>query len=373
MAIFESLLIGLMATGPVTRVPGTVQGYSELRNGDDQVDGALVMPTLRPQELLQFQLEAFLAPMEDFQAGPKTVRVPGNLHFPKQSETWGFIPLTLAKPEFGFYTTPGRSEELVTLSFRAPFGRLVDMGTNKAPFTEFIPLLKLRQYNFAGDREWAADRSIKSTLTGTFQKTANFVWKRSATDGMDIAVNFQKTPSNRWMPTDIVGRPAENGQLATAGAPMIAETKSLFMRILNGPDKKPVSGAGYFVSGTANSSHAINGVPESLQNVRLDGTQINWQPVNASGWMAVVREKTQLTSARKINGTVTAPAEFRTQILESWVNGASGAYNLVSPLQKGETLLLIFVGTSREVPAPALNDAEPLLFTYASDIRFYRL
>lgn len=370
MAIFESLLLASLASSPLVRVPGTVDGFNNLRDGDDQIDGALVMPSMRPQEVLQFQLEAFLAPKEDLVVGPKSTKVPGNLFFPTQSEKWGILPIQISKPEFGFYTTSGRTEELVTLSFRAPFSRIVDLAINKLPFTEAIPLLSLRQYSFAGDRDWSGERALRTPLTGIFNKTASFNWNRSAapTNGLDLAIHFQKTPANRWMPTDIAGRPGATGRLSTAASPMLPDTKALFLRILNGADKKPVAGAGYFFAGETNSNYSVNGVPAFISNAKINGTQVTWDAIPGAGWMAVVREK-----LGNISPSGVVVPDLRVQRLEAWTNASQGAFTISTPIENGETLILIYVGTSREVPAPAINDAEPLLFTYASEMRFQRL
>jgi hypothetical protein len=380
MNIFQSLLLAAplslssFSTAPLTRVPGVVEGYSALRNGDDQVDGALVMPTLRAQEVLQFQLEAFLAPEEDLQAGPKTVRVPGNLHFPRQSENFGIFPVTISKPEFGFYTTKGRTEEVITLSFRAPFSKMLDLAQAKVPFTEFIPLLSLRQYTFAADKDWSNDRSMRPVLNGTFQKTMNFTWTRSAppTNSLDVAINFQKSPASRWAVTDVVGRPGTSSQLATAAA-LVPETKSLFLRIFNGSNRQPVAGVGYFAAGGVNNKHVINGVPPQLRQVNAKTDQVTWEPVAGPGWMAIIRESKYNQQVSNPDGSPGIQAEYAAQSLEAWVNPAAGTYSLASPLKSGEKLILLFVGTSQEVPAPSADESEPALFTYASEIRFIRL
>ncbi len=88
-------------------------------------------------------------------AGPTTVKVPGNMYFPSQREKYGIFPVTLAKENFGFYTTKEAEEEITALWFSLPFSTLKDMGKKKATFKDLLPKIKFRRMAFENNHFWA--------------------------------------------------------------------------------------------------------------------------------------------------------------------------------------------------------------------------
>lgn len=83
--VLAGFLFASSAFAESVKVTGTVSGI-EAQDNDGFVDGALVLPSLNAEALLQFNVENLLAPSETMQAGPKQVNVPGNLFFPSQVE-----------------------------------------------------------------------------------------------------------------------------------------------------------------------------------------------------------------------------------------------------------------------------------------------
>ncbi len=372
----------------LARVPGNVTGYAGLKDRDDIIGASLVLPTIRSSELLQFQFETLLAPPEEVSVGPLTVKMPGNLHIPKQKERYGILPITIEKPSFGFYGPAGRDEELMALAFNAKLSDLIKLAQDKAPFSKMIPLVSMTQYTITPNRAWAGDRAITLGLNQSFRKQTGYRWTRNAAPAntADVALHFQQTPAKRWMLTDIVGTPAAQGQLATAPSLGGAPTRAYFARITNGEGQKIKSIEGHFVPSNG-QAYAVQGVPEPIRNASVTGSTVRWTPIAGNGWMAVLRTgKDAKVLPQRVSPFLSAkvlrslggderPGRVlqRTQKLEAWTSAATGRFDLSTALSADEDIVLLFVGTDRPVDAPSIEDEEPELFTFATEIRFVML
>ena len=381
----------LATSAQATNVKGTVQGFNELRNGDDYVDGAIVVPTVRPAQLLSLQLDALISPNETMEAGPTSLQVPGNLYFPSQSESYGFFNVGIRKESFTHVAQPGWNNELAALSFRAPFSRLVDMGQNNAPMLKMLALIKLKNMAFESDRDWSQQQgTLRLNLNQVSQKGPAFSWTRPAPKAheTDLVVNFQKTPANRWLVTDFLGENNNRGQLNQFPV-FQPEFKVAFIRAAgsqtDSKDQMPVSAVGHFRNAGSGAQIDVAGVPQGFAGVSIvKGTDVQWTPINQQGWVAVIR------TTSKTSGLVHKPSPFDGLVLglgalnerlpglatqiEAWVNPASGLYQLSKPLGESK-ISLVFIGTDRPVDAPsiAVSDEEPAIFTYASEIKFVRI
>lgn len=384
------LAASLMASSAMSAVAvkGTVQGFTDLRNNDDYVDGAIVIPSIRPSQLLSLQLDGLIAPNEPMEAGPTTIQIPGNLFFPTQNEKYGFFGVTISKTSFTHMATPGASNELSALSFRAPFTQLVNMGQNKAPIIQMLSLVKFRNMAFESDRDWSqAPQPLRLTLNQAPINGVNFSWSRPApqTGEMDLVVNFQKTPSNRWLVADFVGNKT-NGSLAQYAA-LNPEFKVAFVRTYPSADvndQVPVAATGYFRNAIANTSVSVDSVPAKFSNVSASGTHIQWAPITQPGWIAILRTPTSTAALIDANhpfrGLAFGLADLASKMpqlpsqIEAWANPSTGAFELSSPLGASK-VTLVFIGTDRPVPAPetTLSDAEPPIFTYANEFKFVRI
>ncbi len=396
LALFTGSQIA-SAAGPV-HIKGTVQGIKPVSN-DDQLDGALVVPTIRAVDLLQFNLENLLAPNETMSAGPTSANVPGNLYFPKQTETYFIFPITIKKESFSLYLNPGQTEELAGVTFRVPLGDLIDLSKANAPFTEMIPLIHLRSLAFGPERDWTTEKNITLTANQNFQKTASFNWARSAPGKQeaDLIVSFQRTPANRWMISDLLGKPGASGTIASTDA-QNASLKTLFVRITNGADRKPTVIRALVQPTQPGSTLQVGELPEPITGARVEAqagqvTTIRWNPIASSGWMAVLRGSAALTPVPNFSildlktphGPIVHALEWgfqgllepeATTNLEAWVSATTGEYALRSPGSLKESISLLFVGTEKDVPAPkaAGNDSqEPELFTYAKELRLVKI
>ena len=407
-------LLGFQASASVNiktnHVTGKVQGI-QTEDNDGFVDGALVLPSVKAEAILQFDIQNLLAPSEPMTAGPKTVNVPGNLYFPEQTETYLFFPITIVKDSFSFYPEAGAKDELYALWFRVPFDDLIKMGKDKSPFTEMVPLIKLQKFGFEDLRDWNNQRGISLNINREFTKNVAYTWNRSAApdNSADVAVAFQKTPAGRWMISDLVGKPAESGNFASA-AGMQSEMKVLFLRLTN-EGRMPVSAVGHIrKSGTSSDRVEVGELPAPITGATVsrgvNTTTVSWTPIATPGWMAVLRStgkklQTEVSLTRRTsseeaacsfatgiqtlfgsedsceapkNSDLALPASNSTR-LEAWVAGNGGKLQLSTPLGNDEKITLIFVGAEKEVPSPAksVDGAEPALFTYAKELRMIRI
>ena len=375
-----------MAQDHRVKITGSVSGFSDIKQ-DDVVDGALVVPTLRSAELLAFQVDQLLSPSEPMSAGPETVNVPGNIYFPAQREVYGFFPINLSKEQFSFWARPGVSDELVALRFAAPFTEAVDLARAHAPYTELVPLVSLKGFAYAADKDWSHESSIHLTVDRKLTKTASFNWTRAAvaSNEFDVIAAFQKTPADRWMITDFAGKIPTQGGIAT-GAGMKPEMKILMARIYNDTNNKPTAVVGHFRTGGIQDRFSASGLPDRIQGAAIAGSKITWNPISGNGWIAVVRtvapasngrggfEKASSLSPLSVLGdfglSALHPAGPQ---LEQWVNPSSGSYDLKTSRLENEKISLLFIGTDRPVSAPNAADADPALFTYASQLSMIQL
>lgn len=378
-----------------TAIKGRLTGFTDVRNNDDKLDGALIVPSMRAEDLITLRLDSLMSPSEAMSAGPATIRVPGNVYFPNQTEHYGFFSVNIKKETFTNYLQPGTNNELVAIAFRAPFSRLVDMGQNHAPVIDMLAEASVRQFGMGADQDWTAlPQPVSLALGAGPNRNTSYVWPRGprASNERDLALSFQKTPANRWLVSDFAVTGNQSGSIGAL--PGLTNTlRAAFVRVkipTDTNDQIPLAASGYFVNATAGQPITVNGVPQGIQNATLDASRasISWSPINSQGWVAVLREtnggSAPAAFAKKFLSPLLFPgfgdldygaAGFAATI-ESWVNPTSGTYNFEAPVAAGAKAALVFVGTDSEVPAPTterITDMDPPIFTHATEFRFVRL
>lgn len=381
-ALTVGLLSAVTAFATPVKVIGKVSGFGTL-SSDDVVDGAVVIPTLRAQEILGFQIAGFLGPDEEMNVGPVSTKVPGNLFFPTQKERYGFLPVTIAKGSFTLLMEPGQNNELVALRFQAPFSKAADLARSQAPYTELVPLVSLKNFSLGADRDWTRESSVNLAIDKNFNKTSSYAWTRAQGNAseFDILLSFQRSPAARWVPTDIIGKPASSGKFSN-GATLPDEMKVLMARITNDADSNPVAVRGWFAAGKTTDVFSQKGVPAPIEGGVMSGSTVSWSPIADHGWMAVLRGskmKAEKKNDRGFDSAMSVLGDFgfvtlirmlATSPVENWVDASIGSYALASPLLQDEKISLLFIGTDREVPSPVQSLlVEPELFTYAQQLR----
>jgi hypothetical protein len=348
------------------RVVGKVEGWGELRK-DGNVDVALVLPSLRSEDILAFDLAALLAPNEPMKVGPRDVPVPGNLYAPRQTENYGFIPLGIEKQSYSAYVQPGQSEELSTTWVRAPFRALKDYGDGDIPYTELLTQAQVLKSGLSEDRDWSAVAPGQATLS--FNKTretpSSYAWTRArpASGDEDVIVSFQKTNALRWMVADFTA-----GQSATGPLTSIRELSNkhryLFARLLNDASGELSQMRGHFRKASRGDRLTLQGLPSELAGRALANNELRWTPPGRPGWVAVVREPRSAALRSGMPGV---------RQIEGWEKASKGRFTLERPVSTQDLVSLVFIATESDIDDPFVADDDSPLLELATELHLYRL
>lgn len=123
---------------------GVTTGF-QVAHRDGQVDFALTIPVVKPEDLFQFNLDMILSPFtETISVLGQKVNVPSNVSLPEQRESYIF-PVTLAKPTYRMgFASPG-VKNLVSLSGQFAIKPVFDGFRKGASFADMI-----NQFNMLG-------------------------------------------------------------------------------------------------------------------------------------------------------------------------------------------------------------------------------
>lgn len=359
-----------------TRVPGVVDGF-QTTDKDGIVDAALVIPTLLPSDVLNFDLNGYLGPDEKAKAGPISADVPGNTFIPRQKEKYGWITVTLEKSEFGLIAEPSKPNELSALWFSAPFDMLIDAANGKAQVTDLLKAAKFRKSGFAGMRDWAREKKIFLSLDKELKSLGSAKWSRAQAPQNygDTIVVFQQTPANRWALSGFIGGPALNTQISSVDS-LSTRLKVMALRSEFYGDEL-LAAQGWIVEAKRNSKVVFDNVPSPLSDVTLSGTKVKWKNPPGPGWMGVLYQPKGLILRKQDSGffdgvfpmlRVLPQVTFGSQI--TWVDSKNEEFDLNKVIGPKDGLTLIHIGTTKEVSAPKAEDTEePELFTFAQSIR----
>lgn len=127
-----------------------------VKNGDGQIDFALVMPALTKKDLLNFDLNTVMSPyMDTISALNNDINLPSNVSLPKQNERY-FFSVTLEKPLYRTYFKNAGPKRVYAAQGRFPFKAVVDEFRKDKQFFELINYFTLtsgavRDVNLAND------------------------------------------------------------------------------------------------------------------------------------------------------------------------------------------------------------------------------
>lgn len=384
--LFFSVAIPTHATAENTKITGKVRGFGSLAQ-DDWIDGAIVFPSFNASTLFQFDLDSLLSPSEPMTIGPKTIQVPGNAYFPRQTETYIFS-LQIAKEQFTLLLPKGEKAELAAISIRAPFSQLADLAMNHAPLTQMLSLIQVNSAAFIAAQDWSQEKSPVMDLKKPL-KNFDYEWKRTAgpKGSLDVAMNLQKTAVGKWVLTDLQTKTAAQGKFSAIEG-LQDEARAMFVRIRNDANGSPQSVTGLIRSGASHTPMIAGEIPQALTG-QLERTTrtVTWNAIGTPGWMAVLKVKQPKKQKNEIDspeslfqriftlgfGDITPSAHGQSKAQVSWIQGSVGRHQL-SELAQDETVVLLFVGTEQEVHSPAEDAAqEPELFQKAIELRLQKL
>ena len=118
--------------GEPVLIQGTVDGYSRMINGDQEIDFTIVYPSLTRRQLIDFDhTQIFSAQKDilisDLKIWDKEFHIPSNISVPLQKETYGPLTVELDKPSYRiFVTQPRRSLGLMAVRGRLALDRVVE-------------------------------------------------------------------------------------------------------------------------------------------------------------------------------------------------------------------------------------------------------
>lgn len=117
---------------------GNVTGLP-IKNKDGYADFSMVMPALTKADILSFDLNQIVSPtMDVMTAMGKSMPVPSNVSFPKQTESYLFFSITLDKPVFRLYFGNAGTQRVYALSGRFPFKSTADGMMGDKSFLELL-------------------------------------------------------------------------------------------------------------------------------------------------------------------------------------------------------------------------------------------
>ncbi len=358
------------------RIPGAVDGF-QTQDKDGVVDAALIIPTLSASDVFRFDLDNLLAPNERAKAGPISADVPGNTYIPQQKEKYGWITVTLEKSEFGLYTQPDVKNELSALWFSAPWALLIEASKGNANPADLLKAAKFRKAGFAGLKDWSRESKIYMSLDQELRGLGQLKWTRNAAPSGygDMVVVFQNTPAGRWALSGFNGNPEVTASISTMDS-LAPRIKVLGVRSKFEEDSV-VSAEAWIVDADRRSKIQFTGLPASLKGTSITtDKKVTWKNPGGPGWMGVVHQpKSQKTSdslPSLFDGLFPITKLFPDTVAEAtigWVDPSLDITSLPNSFKVGDRVMLIHVGTSRDVPPPQENESEPELFTYAQSVR----
>lgn len=360
----------------LVKVNGVVTGFSGLKT-DNVVDGAVVLPSLSAEDLFQFQVDQFMGPPEKMSvAGFFSAEVPSNFHFPKQSEKYGFFPVSFGKEHFSIYAAKGSKNELIAAWFQLPWDKMLDMDSNKAPPTDMLPLLKFKKFGLAEEQDWSTASNVSLKLDRGAGTSVSYSWERSALQGkdMDALFLFQGTKTNRWAFANLLGKPAMSGIIA--GISGLEENfKMLFMRT-HVIEQDVTAAEGWIRSATASERVLVQSLPPSLEATLVSPETVTWAPIEAPGWISfVIAANAPQPSIFRLDGIFGGAFARTAEQKQIWLDPRTGTTQtgLNENTLKDVSVMMAFIGTSEDVAMPEAGADNSAFISAASEIRMKKL
>gem|GEM_PF-1898277 len=354
-----------------SKIQGKVDGFGSLPR-DDWADAAAVFPSLTENQILSFDFGALLAPDEPMKAGPMSTDVPGNVYVPRQSEKYGWIPVTLEKESFSIYLKAGEQNELFVISVKAPFNEAVRKAREKAPAAEIVKLMKFGKLGFAPAKDWSKERNANIALNQSRPKATNLKWTRSkaSSSEADIVLNLEETPMSRWLISDLDADPKTS--LRVSSTNFAGKAKLIFARSKFNSNDDLVWMRSWFPTHERPSQLQVEGIPAALEAVKWeDTTNITWTGGDKLGWATVFIEAPKTAPASDDEflsiealflQNLVAPLRSiaRPRMKTEWVRVEDGRITLSKAPAAKSTVSLVFLGGQRLTDSPNLVDAEEL-------------
>lgn len=106
---------------------------------DKNMDFALMIPGIRKEELLAFNIDMFVSPKTDeVMVYGQKMALPSNTSIPKQKENYGIFPVTIDKPTYRMYFEEPGVKRVSAILGTFPFNKTVSEMQKGASFIDLI-------------------------------------------------------------------------------------------------------------------------------------------------------------------------------------------------------------------------------------------
>ncbi len=117
---------------------GIATGFSA-KDLDKNMDFALMIPGIRKEELLAFNIDMFVSPKTDeVTVYGQKMALPSNTSIPKQKENYGIFPVTIDKPTYRMYFEEAGAKRVSAILGSFPFNKTVSEMQKGASFIDMI-------------------------------------------------------------------------------------------------------------------------------------------------------------------------------------------------------------------------------------------
>ncbi len=123
---------------------GQASGFT-LKDSDNTMDFALVMPAVKKREMLAFNIGMFISPKTDqISVYGQKLNLPSNTSIPKQKESYGLFPVTIDKSLYRLYFDLPGNQKIVTIHGQFPFKQVVGELQGGKNFIDVINYFNLK-------------------------------------------------------------------------------------------------------------------------------------------------------------------------------------------------------------------------------------
>jgi hypothetical protein len=140
----QSFQLRLAPVAAPLELRGKGTGFT-LKDGDNVMDFALVMPAVKKRDMLAFNIDMFISPQTDqITVYGNKLNLPSNTSIPKQKENYGMFPVTIDKSLYRLYFDQPANQKIVTIHGQFPFKQVVGELQGGKTFIDVINQFTLK-------------------------------------------------------------------------------------------------------------------------------------------------------------------------------------------------------------------------------------
>jgi hypothetical protein len=188
-------------TNSMIPIHGSTNGYGNLKS-DNLADFSIVIQGLSREDFLAFDMNMLISPERDIiSIAGQDIKVPSNIAFPKQTETF-LMPITFEKANYRFFVPTKGANKIFALHGQFPFKEVVNELRRHTPFASLINTFKFISANL---KDINADGSTPQDLnvdTISFTKHLDLKTISIPAEKTMVLISAAEV-QNRLYPTDL--------------------------------------------------------------------------------------------------------------------------------------------------------------------------